>query len=146
MAAPTSCRRLAADIVDHAGPEGACADLAGHQVGTVEAEGRGVRQDLALLLQRVVGVGILVHALVRREEARLRHPEFMRQRRLQELDEGARGLGVLGDGDQRAGTEHRLAEIGLGRQRPGSRRSRHPRRASVPSGKKDGMNDAWRCM
>src|SRR5690606_12118206 len=33
---------LAADKVDHAGPEGAGADLAGHQVRAVEAEGRGV--------------------------------------------------------------------------------------------------------
>ena len=53
---------LAADEVDHAGPEGAGADLAGHQVRAVEAEGRGVDQDLALLLQRVVGIGVRVDA------------------------------------------------------------------------------------
>ncbi len=36
-------RRLAADIVDHAGPEGARADRARHQVRAVEAEGGRVR-------------------------------------------------------------------------------------------------------
>ena len=62
MSVATSCGGLAADQVDHAGPEGAGADLAGHQVGAVEAEGRGVDQDLALLLQRVVGIGVRVGA------------------------------------------------------------------------------------
>ncbi len=111
MAAARVLRRLAADEVDHAGPEGTGADLAGHQVRAVEAEGGGGRQDLALLAGGVVDIGLLVHRLERGEEAAILHEDLMRERHLQVLDEGAGGLRVLGDGGQRAGAEHRLAEV-----------------------------------
>ena len=114
MSAGDILRRLAADQVDHAGPEGAGADLAWHQVGTVEAEGRGVGEDLALLPQRVVGIGSLVDRLERRHETALGHPDLVRERHLQELDEFARSLRVLGDQRQRTGAEHGLPRFGLG--------------------------------
>ena len=103
--------RLATDIIDHAGPECAGADLAGHQVRPVETEGGGGGENFALLLQRIIGVGFDVHALVRRKETGLRHPHFMGDRRLQEFDEGLCGRRILGDGDQRAGTQNGLAQI-----------------------------------
>ncbi|ENN88848.1 hypothetical protein RHSP_11718 [Rhizobium freirei PRF 81] len=104
---------LAADEVHHAGPERTCTDLARHQVGTVKAEGGGGGEDFAFLTQRVVGIGCRVDGLVRCQEAGLRHPEFLGDRSLQELDEGASGLRVLGDGCQRAGSENRLAKFGM---------------------------------
>src|SRR5215217_9518128 len=55
---------LAADEIDHAGPERARTNGARHQVGAVEAEGRARQQDLAFLLQRLVAVGFDIGELV----------------------------------------------------------------------------------
>ena len=105
---------LAADQVDHSGPEGAGADLARHQVRPVEAEGRGVDENLALFPQLVVGVGLGIGRLERREQAGLGHPDFVGERHLEEVDELARRLRILGDRDQRTGAQNGSAEFRLG--------------------------------
>ena len=61
--------------------------------------------------QRRVAEEIGVDRGQRGQEARLRHPDLMRDGRLQELHEGVGGLVLVGDREDRAGAEHRLAEI-----------------------------------
>ena len=81
---------FAAGEVDHAGPEGARAHTTWHQVGTVKAEGGRVHQNVCLTTQRVVQIGVWVHAFVWCQEAGLCREDFVCHWQLEEFHQ--RGL------------------------------------------------------
>ena len=76
-----------------------------HHADTVSVEAPTDGQDLAFAAQRVVGVSLRIDVLEGRQEAGLRHPDFMRDRRFEELDKGLGGGAVIGDAEQRLALE-----------------------------------------
>jgi len=78
-------------VIDHPCPERPRANRTGHQIGAVKAEGGGVEQDIAHLFEGRIAVNLCIHTLIWGDETGLRHPDLMRDRALQEADEGVRG-------------------------------------------------------
>ena len=101
----------AAGVIDHAGPERACADGPRHQIRCIEAERISVQHDVTHPTRRVVDIGVGIHAAMGRQECALRHPKLVRDGRFQPIQEHPRAVAFVGHADDRARAQNRLAQI-----------------------------------